>query len=149
MIWIILAFGANFISSWIRIRIWNADPDPGDKFNADPYGSGSQTLVTGVHPTGLTVAKGVGRCPQVVSNTRKSTNIFLHLSQGGSGSHWSCCPIVLNNSCNRYCGYIRDFCVSGSRQKFAFRCCSESGARSGSSRVDVDKKIRISIRSST
>jgi hypothetical protein len=29
-------FGANFISSWIRIRIWNADPDPGDKFNADP-----------------------------------------------------------------------------------------------------------------
>jgi hypothetical protein len=31
-----LAFGANFISSWIRIRIWNADPDPGDKFNADP-----------------------------------------------------------------------------------------------------------------
>jgi hypothetical protein len=34
MILIILAFGANFISSWIRIRIWN--PDPGDKFNADP-----------------------------------------------------------------------------------------------------------------
>jgi hypothetical protein len=34
MILIILAFGANFISSWIRIRIWNADP--GDKFNADP-----------------------------------------------------------------------------------------------------------------
>jgi hypothetical protein len=33
-----LAFGANFISSWIRIRIriWNADPDPGEKFNADP-----------------------------------------------------------------------------------------------------------------
>jgi hypothetical protein len=31
-----LAFGANFISSWIRIRIWNPDPDPGDKFNADP-----------------------------------------------------------------------------------------------------------------
>ncbi len=36
MIRIILAFGANFISCWIRIRIWNADPDPGDKFNADP-----------------------------------------------------------------------------------------------------------------
>jgi hypothetical protein len=35
MIWIILAFGANFISSWIRIRIRNADPDPGDKFNPD------------------------------------------------------------------------------------------------------------------
>jgi hypothetical protein len=31
-----LAFGANFISSWIRIRIRNADPDPGDKLNADP-----------------------------------------------------------------------------------------------------------------
>jgi hypothetical protein len=30
-----LAFGANFISSWIRIRIWNADPDPRDKFNPD------------------------------------------------------------------------------------------------------------------
>jgi hypothetical protein len=42
-------FGANFISSWIRIRIWNADPDPGDKFNADPCGSGSgsETLFTG------------------------------------------------------------------------------------------------------
>jgi hypothetical protein len=34
MIRIILAFGANFISCWIRIRNWNADP--GDKFNADP-----------------------------------------------------------------------------------------------------------------
>ncbi len=46
MIRIILAFGANFISSWIRIRIriWNADSDPGDKFNADPCGSGSETL---------------------------------------------------------------------------------------------------------
>ncbi len=31
-----LAFGANFISSWIRIRIPNADPDSGDKSNADP-----------------------------------------------------------------------------------------------------------------
>jgi hypothetical protein len=41
-----LAFGANFISCWIRIRIRNADPDPGDKSNADPcgYGSGSETL---------------------------------------------------------------------------------------------------------
>jgi hypothetical protein len=37
-----LAFGASFISSWIRIRIRNADP--GDKSNADPYGSGSETL---------------------------------------------------------------------------------------------------------
>jgi hypothetical protein len=36
MIWIILAFGANFTSCWIRIRIRNADPEPGDKFNADP-----------------------------------------------------------------------------------------------------------------
>jgi hypothetical protein len=36
MILIILAFGANFISCWIRIRIRNADQDPGDKFNADP-----------------------------------------------------------------------------------------------------------------
>jgi hypothetical protein len=34
----ILAFGANFTSCWIRIRIRipNAYPDPGDKFNADP-----------------------------------------------------------------------------------------------------------------
>ncbi len=31
-----LAFGANFISCWNRIRIRNADPDPGDKSNADP-----------------------------------------------------------------------------------------------------------------
>jgi hypothetical protein len=34
-----LAFEANFISSWIRIRVRNADPDPGDKSNADPCGS--------------------------------------------------------------------------------------------------------------
>jgi hypothetical protein len=55
MIWIILAFGAHFISCWIRIRfrIRNADPDPdpGGKFNADPcgsgYGSGSETLGPG------------------------------------------------------------------------------------------------------
>ncbi len=32
MIWIFLAFGANFISCWIR----NADPDPGDKSNGEP-----------------------------------------------------------------------------------------------------------------
>jgi hypothetical protein len=46
MIRIIMAFGANFISCWIRIRIRNADPDPdpGDKLNADPCGSGSETL---------------------------------------------------------------------------------------------------------
>jgi hypothetical protein len=31
-----LAFGANFISSWMRICIQNADPDPRDKSNADP-----------------------------------------------------------------------------------------------------------------
>jgi hypothetical protein len=36
MIWIFLAFGANFISCWFRSRILNADPDPGDKSNADP-----------------------------------------------------------------------------------------------------------------
>jgi hypothetical protein len=29
-------FWSYFISSWIRIRIRTADPDPGDKFNADP-----------------------------------------------------------------------------------------------------------------
>jgi hypothetical protein len=40
-----LAFGGNFISCWIRIRIRNADPDPGDKSNADPCGSGSETLI--------------------------------------------------------------------------------------------------------
>ncbi len=42
MIWIFLAFGANFISCWIRIRIRNADPD--DNSNTDPCGSGSETL---------------------------------------------------------------------------------------------------------
>ncbi len=37
MIWFILAFGANFISSWIRIRIWNADPDTNlMRIHADP-----------------------------------------------------------------------------------------------------------------
>jgi hypothetical protein len=32
-----------FISSWIRIRIRNVDPDPGDKSNVDPCGYGSET----------------------------------------------------------------------------------------------------------
>jgi hypothetical protein len=36
MILIFLAFGANFISYWIRSSIRNADPDPGDKSSADP-----------------------------------------------------------------------------------------------------------------
>ncbi len=40
-----MSFGAKFISCWIRILIWNADPDPGDKFNVDPCGSGSETLL--------------------------------------------------------------------------------------------------------
>ena len=31
--------------SWIRIRILNADPDPGGKMNADPSGSGSTALL--------------------------------------------------------------------------------------------------------
>jgi hypothetical protein len=26
-------------------------------------------------------------------------SVFLHSSPGGIGSHWRCCPIVLNNSC--------------------------------------------------
>jgi hypothetical protein len=39
-----LAFGAKFISCWIRIRFRKADSYPGDKSNADPCGSGSETL---------------------------------------------------------------------------------------------------------
>jgi hypothetical protein len=35
---------SSFWTSWIRIRIPNADPDPGDLLNADPSGSGSETL---------------------------------------------------------------------------------------------------------
>jgi hypothetical protein len=34
---------SSFETSWIRIRIPNADPDPGDQLNADPSGSGSET----------------------------------------------------------------------------------------------------------
>ncbi len=30
--------------SWIRIRNLNADPDPATQINADPCGSGSETL---------------------------------------------------------------------------------------------------------
>jgi hypothetical protein len=41
-----LAFGASFISCWIRISFRNADPDPGDKSNADSCGSGSETQQT-------------------------------------------------------------------------------------------------------
>jgi hypothetical protein len=32
---------------WIRIRNKNADPDPATQINADPCGSGSETLVSG------------------------------------------------------------------------------------------------------
>ncbi len=42
-----LAFRANFISSWIRIRIRNADPDPGNKSNADPCGIRMRNTVCG------------------------------------------------------------------------------------------------------
>ncbi len=44
MMWIILAFESNIISCWARVRIRN--PDPGDKLNADPCGSRSETLLT-------------------------------------------------------------------------------------------------------
>jgi hypothetical protein len=33
------------LPSWIRIRNLNADPDPATQINADPSGSGSETLV--------------------------------------------------------------------------------------------------------
>jgi hypothetical protein len=37
----------SFLPSWIRIRIRNlyADPDPAAQINADPCGSGSETLL--------------------------------------------------------------------------------------------------------
>jgi hypothetical protein len=43
----VLAFGSRdkFACSWIRIRIFHADPDPEGKSFADPCGSGSETLV--------------------------------------------------------------------------------------------------------
>jgi hypothetical protein len=39
-------FCGSFLPSWIRIRIrnLNADPDPATQINADPCGSGSETL---------------------------------------------------------------------------------------------------------
>ncbi len=48
MIWIFLAFGANFISCRIRICIPNVDPDPGDKSNTDPD---PKTLLRGLVDT--------------------------------------------------------------------------------------------------
>jgi len=40
-------FFGSFFPSWIRIRIRNfyADPDPTAQINADPCGSGSETLI--------------------------------------------------------------------------------------------------------
>ncbi len=49
--------------SWIRIRIWNADPDPATQMNADPCGSrygngsGSETLVIGIYNITPTLLK--------------------------------------------------------------------------------------------
>ena len=37
-------FYLTIFPSWIRIRILNADPDPGVKMNANPCGSGSTAL---------------------------------------------------------------------------------------------------------
>jgi hypothetical protein len=39
-------FCGSYLSSWIRIRNLNADPDPATQINADPCGSGygSETL---------------------------------------------------------------------------------------------------------
>jgi hypothetical protein len=56
-IWSLIAcwFLEMISSSWSRIRTPDADPDPGCKFNADPQGSGSETLsdsmsMYGTHP---------------------------------------------------------------------------------------------------
>ncbi len=40
----------SFLPSWIRIRIpnLNADPDPAAQINADPCGSGSETLILNI-----------------------------------------------------------------------------------------------------
>jgi hypothetical protein len=48
-----LAFGVNFTSSLIRIRIRNADPDPGEKSNADPCGSGTLAALERNYIAGL------------------------------------------------------------------------------------------------
>ncbi len=37
-------FCGSFLPAWIRIRNLNADPDPATQINADPCGSGSETL---------------------------------------------------------------------------------------------------------
>jgi len=39
-------FCGSFLAAWIRIRIsnLNVDPDPATQINADPCGSGSETL---------------------------------------------------------------------------------------------------------
>ena len=42
---IFAVFIGKIFPSWILIRILNADPDLGEKMNADPCGSGSTTLV--------------------------------------------------------------------------------------------------------
>jgi hypothetical protein len=44
-------FCGSFLPSWIRIRNLNADPDPDQatQINADPCGSGSETLLPTYH----------------------------------------------------------------------------------------------------
>jgi hypothetical protein len=47
--WTFFNFCRSFLPSWIRIRIrnLNADPAPATQTNADPCGSGSETLLEG------------------------------------------------------------------------------------------------------
>ncbi len=44
-------FCGSFLPSWIRIRIWNADPDPATQINADPCGSGDGSGSAALSPS--------------------------------------------------------------------------------------------------
>jgi hypothetical protein len=98
MIWIILAFWANFTSCWIRIRIRNADPDPGDKFNADPCGSGSETLLTYIYINGareLQAAQKIG--PR---STRTSSSWWA------LGRSWLCSGTFFSSKLMIYSAFV-------------------------------------------
>ena len=61
--------------SWIQIRTLNADPDPGGKIHANPYGSGSTALVEIDKKDCSKVIHNVV-CPHLVKNFLNKITIF-------------------------------------------------------------------------
>ena len=65
-------FSPQNLPSWVRIRIFKADPDPGGKINSDQCGSGSTALERALEST-KTIKGGVDRTLYSKGRRRQDT----------------------------------------------------------------------------